>query len=621
MSWTKKVLRINLTDRTSAEEPLNMEWAELYLGQRGLATKYLAEEVDPTVEPLAPENKLYMVTGPLTGTMASTGGRYSCVTKSPLTNALACSNSGGFFGNEMKCAGWDMIILEGKASSPVYINIANEKCEILPADEIWGKSVWEADEWLHNKHQDPQLRIAAIGVPGENGNLYSAIVNDLHRAAGRSGVGTVMGSKNVKAVTLRGSKGVGNIKDPKRFFAATQKTKEIIANNEMAQGLGALGTNVMMNHMNEVGALPTRNWRDSTFEGAAKLSSEAMMVPRESDGKANLTRPGACFACTIACGRISTIDPEHFTIKNRDDLHKHFKSNSGGNEYEAAWAFGVDTGVDDLDAVTYANFVSNEQAFDPISAGATIAAAMELYELGILTKEDTGGIELNFGNAEAMVKCVELIGKHEGFGKELAQSSLRFCTKYGRPDLAIVVKGQEFPAYDARAVQGMGLGYATSNRGACHVRGYTNGSETAGIPFKTDPLATEGKAELLMAFQDTTSIFDSAGICTFSSFAQGVEEVADQLDAACEGDWTAEKLMLLGERVWNMEREFNNSAGFTAADDTLPPRLLEEPIKEGPAKGHVCELDKMLPNYYEIRGWNTDGTLTDATRKRLSLPL
>ncbi|MBV1913467.1 MAG: aldehyde ferredoxin oxidoreductase family protein, partial [Cycloclasticus sp.] len=609
MSWTKKVLRINLTDRTSAEEPLNMEWAELYLGQRGLATKYLTEEVDPTVEPLAPENKLYMVTGPLTGTMASTGGRYSCVTKSPLTNALACSNSGGFFGNEMKCAGWDMIILEGKASSPVYINIANEKCEILPADEIWGKSVWEADEWLHNKHQDPQLRIAAIGVPGENGNLYSAIVNDLHRAAGRSGVGTVMGSKNVKAVTLRGSKGVGNIKDPKRFFAATQKTKEIIANNEMAQGLGALGTNVMMNHMNEVGALPTRNWRDSTFEGAAKLSSEAMMVPRESDGKANLTRPGACFACTIACGRISTIDPEHFTIKNRDDLHKHFKSNSGGNEYEAAWAFGVDTGVDDLDAVTYANFVSNEQAFDPISAGATIAAAMELYELGILTKEDTGGIELNFGNAEAMVKCVELIGKHEGFGKELAQSSLRFCTKYGRPDLAIVVKGQEFPAYDARAVQGMGLGYATSNRGACHVRGYTNGSETAGIPFKTDPLATEGKAELLMAFQDTTSIFDSAGICTFSSFAQGVEEVADQLDAACEGDWTAEKLMLLGERVWNMEREFNNSAGFTAADDTLPPRLLEEPIKEGPAKGHVCELDKMLPNYYEIRGWNTDGTL------------
>lgn len=621
MSWTRQVLRINLTDRTSASEPLNMEWAELYLGQRGLATKYLTEEVDPMVDPLAPENSLYMVTGPLTGTMASTGGRYSCVTKSPLTNALACSNSGGFFGNEMKCAGWDMIIIEGKASSPVYISIVNETCEILPADEIWGKSVWEADEWLHTKTQDPQLRIAAIGVPGENGNLYSAIVNDLHRAAGRSGVGTVMGSKNVKAVTLRGTKGVGNIKDPKRFFTATQKTKDIIANNEMAQGLGALGTNVMMNHMNEVGALPTRNWRDSTFEGAAKLSSEAMMVPRESDGKANLTRPGACFACTIACGRISTIDPEHFTIKNRDDLHKHFKSNSGGNEYEAAWAFGVDTGVDDLDAVTYANFISNEQAFDPISAGATIAAAMELFELGILTKEDTDGIELTFGNAEAMVKCVELIAKHEGFGKELAQSSLRFCTKYGRPDLAIVVKGQEFPAYDARAVQGMGLGYATSNRGACHVRGYTNGSETAGIPFKTDPLATEGKAELLMAFQDTTSIFDSAGICTFSSFAQGVEEVADQLDSACEGNWTAERLMLLGERVWNMEREFNNSAGFTAADDTLPPRLLEEPIKEGPAKGHVCELDKMLPNYYEVRGWNTDGTLTDATRKRLSLPL
>ena len=185
MSWTGKILRINLTDRTATPEPLNMEWAKLYLGQRGLATKYLSEEVDPKTDPLAPENTLYMVTGPLTGTMASTGGRYSCVTISPLTKALACSNSGGFFGNEMKCAGWDMIILEGKASSPVYISIVDDECKILPADEIWGKSVWEADEWLHHKHQDPQLRIAAIGIPGERGNLYSAIVNDLHRAAGR----------------------------------------------------------------------------------------------------------------------------------------------------------------------------------------------------------------------------------------------------------------------------------------------------------------------------------------------------------------------------------------------------------------------------------------------------
>ena len=620
MSWTKKVLRINLTDRTSASEPLNMEWADLYLGQRGLATKYLTEEVSPDTEALSPANTLYMVTGPLTGTMASTGGRYSCVTISPLTNALACSNSGGFFGNEMKCAGWDMVILEGKASSPVYISIVDEKCEILPADEIWGKSVWEADEWLHKKHQDPQLRIAAIGVPGEKGNLYSAIVNDLHRAAGRSGVGTVLGSKNVKAVTLRGTKGVGNIKDPKRFFEATNKAKKIIAENELVGGLTALGTNVMMNHMNEVGALPARNWQDSIFENAPKLSSEAMAVPRKSDGKPNLTRNAGCFACTISCGRISTIDPEHFSIKNRDDIHKYFKGNSGGNEYEAAWALGCDTGVDDLDAVTYANFVCNEQAMDPISAGATIAAAMELFELGILTKEDTGGIELTFGNAEAMVECIELISKHEGFGIELAQSSLRFCTKYGRPDLAIVVKGQEFPAYDARAVKGMGLGYATSNRGACHVRGYTNGSETAGIPFKTDPLATEGKAELLMAFQDVTSVFDSAGICTFSSFAQGLEEVAEQLDAACEGDWTAEKLGLVGERVWNMERDYNNRLGFTAADDTLPPRLLKEPIKAGPAKGHVCELDKMLPEYYDIRGWNQDGTLKAETKTRLSLP-
>jgi len=619
MSWTKKILRINLTERTAKSEPLNMEWAELYLGQRGLATKYLTEEVSPTVEPLAPENTLYMVTGPLTGTMAPTAGRYSCVTKSPLTNAIACSNSGGFFGNEMKCAGWDMIILEGKASSPVYISIVDDECEILPADDLWGKSVWETDEILHTKHQDPQIRIAAIGVPGENGNLYSAIVNDLHRAAGRSGVGAVMGSKNLKAVVLRGTKGVGNIDNPQEFFNATNKAKKILAENPMVQGLGAMGTIGLMNHMNEVGALPARNWQDSVFENAPKLSGEATLVPRESDGKANLTRPGACFACTIACGRISTIDPEHFSIKNRDDLHSFFKSNSGGSEYESAWAFGVDTGVDDLDAVTYANFLCNEQAFDPISAGATIAAAMELYELGLLTKEDTGGIELTFGNAEAMVQCAELIAKNEGFGIELAQSSLRFCTKYGRPDLAIVVKGQEFPAYDARAIKGMGLGYATSNRGACHVRGYTNASETIGLPFKTDPLATEGKAGLLKVFQDTQSVFDSAGICSFTSFAQGPEEIAEQIDAACGGGWTPERLATLGERVWNMEREFNNQAGFTAADDTLPPRLLKEPITAGPAKGHVCELDQMLPEYYEIRGWNADGTLTEDTKQRLSL--
>ena len=619
MSWTKKVLRVNLTEGTCTEEPLNMEWVKQYLGQRGLGTKYLSEEVPPTTDPLSPENKMFMITGPLTGTMASTAGRYSVITKSPLTGAVACSNSGGFFGNEMKCAGWDMVILEGKAASPVYLSINDEDAEILPADEIWGKSVWEADEWLHAKHQDPQLRVAAIGVPGEKGVLYSAIINDLHRAAGRSGVGTVMGSKNVKAVVIRGSKGV-HVDDPKAFFEATNAAKAVLAGNPVtAEGLPALGTQVLMNVINEMGAMPTNNWQESVFEGASKVSGEAMLEPRESDGKANLTRNGACFACTIACGRISTIDPQHFTIKNKEDLHKSYHGSSGGLEYEAAWALGCDTGIDDIDALTYANFICNEQGLDPISLGSTIAAAMEMYEEGFLTKEDTGGIELNFGNVDAMVKCTELVAAAEGFGLELGTGSARFCEKYGHPELSMSVRSQEFPAYDPRGIQGMGLGFATSNRGACHLRGYTVASEVLGVPIKTDPLVTEGKAELQIGFQDATAAFDSAGICIFTSFAWTLEDVAPQLNADSEGEWTTERLAEIGERVWNLERLYNEAAGQGASGDKLPPRLLNDAVKAGPAAGKVSGLATMLPEYYTARGWSADGIVTDETKARLGL--
>jgi aldehyde:ferredoxin oxidoreductase len=619
MSWTKKVLRINLTEGTCTPEPLNMEWVEQFLGQRGLATKYLTEEVPPTTDPLSPENTMYMITGPLTGTMASTAGRYSVVTKSPLTGAVACSNSGGFFGNEMKCAGWDMVILEGKSPTPVYISINDENAEILPADEIWGKSVWEADEWLHTKHQDPQLRIAAIGVPGEQGVLYAGIINDLHRAAGRSGVGTVMGSKNVKAVAMRGSKGV-DVDDPKAFFEATTAGKAVLAGNPVTgEGLPALGTQVLMNVINEMGAMPTNNWKETVFEGASKISGEAMQEPRASDGKPNLTRNAGCFACTISCGRISTIDPEHFSVQNRDDLHKSYHANSGGLEYEAAWALGSDTGVDDIDALTYANFVCNEQGLDPISLGSTIAAAMELYEMGVITTADTDGIEMNFGNAEAVVKCAELVGKAEGFGVELGQGSALYCAKHGHPELSMSVRGQEFPAYDPRGIQGMGLGYATSNRGACHLRGYTVASEVLGIPVKTDPLETEGKAGLQIAFQNATAAFDSAGICIFTSFAWSLDDVAPQLNAACEGEWTAERLVEVGERVWNLERLYNDAAGLGGAADKLPPRLVTEAATTGPSKGKVNGLATMLPEYYAERGWSPEGDVTAETKARLGL--
>nr|VFJ69068.1 MAG: phenylacetaldehyde:ferredoxin oxidoreductase [Candidatus Kentron sp. FW] len=616
MAWQKKILRVDLTKGTCTAEPLNMEWAMQYLGQRGLATKYLVEEIYPTIEPLSPENKLIMATGPLTGTMASTGGRYSVITKSPLTGAVACSNSGGFIGAEMKNAGWDMFIFEGKAPKPMYLYVDNDHVELLPADFLWGKSVWETDELLHEKYQDPLLRIAAIGQSAENGCLFSCVVNDLHRAAGRSGVGTVMGSKNLKAVAVRGTKGVGNVADPEKFMQAINAGKKVLAENAVTgQGLPTYGTQVLMNVINEMGALPTRNWREVQFEGAGRISGEAMREPRATDGKPNLVTNAACFGCTIACGRLSRVDKEHFSVKNSPK----YWGVSGGLEYEAAWALGGDTGVDDLDAVTYANYLCNEYGMDSISFGATVAAAMELFEEGVITKEDTDGIELRFGNAEALCKIAELTGKGEGFGKEIGLGSKRLCEKYKRPDLSMTVKGQEFPAYDARGIQGMGLTYATSNRGACHLRSYTVASEVLGIPEKTDPLVTEGKPALVKAFQDATAVVDSSGLCVFTTFAWSMDDIGPQIDAACEGDWSIEKLMEAGERIWNLERSFNLRAGFTAADDTLPKRVLEDPANTGPAKGKVSGLNTMLPEYYELRGWTQQGEPTQETLERLGI--
>ena len=557
-----------------------------------------------------------MTTGPLTGTMASTAGRYSVVTKGALTGAIACSNSGGFLGAELKNAGWDMVIFEGKAPKPVYLYIENEHASLLPADELWGKSVWETDALLHKQYQDPLLRIATIGRAAERGCLYAAIVNDLHRAAGRSGVGTVMAAKNLKAVAVRGTRGVGNIRDPRSFLQAVGTAKKLLAESAVTgQGLPTYGTQVLMNVINEIGALPTRNTREVQFEGAGNISGEAMHVPRETDGRANLTTNAGCFACTIACGRISTIDQGHFTISNKPQ----YWGASGGLEYEAAWALGTDTGVDDLDALTYANFLCNEDGIDPISFGATVAAAMELYGEGLIDNSKTGGMELKFGSPQALAWAAEVTAKGEGFGLELGLGSKRLCEKYGRPELSMTVKGQEFPAYDPRGIQGMGLTYATSNRGACHLRSYTVSSEVLGLPVKTDPLVTEGKPELVKAFQDITAAVDSTGLCLFTTFAWSLEDIAPQLDAACEGNWTAEKLNEAGERIWNLERAFNLAAGFTSKDDTLPERLLKEPAATGPARGMVNRLDEMLPEYYRIRGWTEDGVPTKETLERLGM--
>ena len=617
MSWAGKILRVNLTAGTVKSEPLNMEWAKAYIGSRGLGTKYLVEEVDAKVDPLSADNKIIWATGPLTGTMASTGGRYTVITKGPLTGAVACSNSGGYWGAELKMAGWDMVIFEGKSAKPVYLYINDDVAELRDAAHLWGKSVWQTEEIIKKGLQDPLARVSSIGKAGENGVLFAAVVNDLHRAAGRSGVGAVMGSKNLKAIAVRGTKGVGNIRDPKAFMAATKAAKKVLAENGVTgTGLPAMGTQVLMSVINEVGGLPTRNHRDNQFEGAMDIGAEAMAKPRATDGKKHLVTNQACFGCTIACGRISKMDEGHFTIENKPQ----YRGANGGLEYEAAWALGAANGVNDLECLQYANLLCNEEGIDPISFGATVGAVMELYGMGVLTKEQIG-IEAPFGSAHALAFLAEETVNGRGFGIEIGQGSKRLTAKYGHPELSMSSKGQEFPAYDGRAIQGIGLAYATSNRGGCHLRGYTIASEVLGIPVKTDPAESQGKPELVKAFQDATAAFDSSGLCIFTTFAWGLQDLAPQMQGACDEKYTIEELALIGERIWNMEREFNNRAGFTNKDDSLPARLTtpEGACKTGPMKGKFNELATMLPLYYQARGWDPQGRPTAATKERLSL--
>ncbi len=613
MTWTRKVLRVDLTKGTCTSEPLNMQWAHDYLGQRGLATRYLCAEIDPMVDPLSPGNELIFATGPLTGTTAGTAGRYSVVTKGPLTGAIACSNSGGLFGAELKKAGWDFIIFQGRAPAPVYLTIHDAEAKLLPANELWGRTVWDTERWIKQRLGDQHVKVSSIGGAGEHQVLYASVMNDEYRAAGRSGVGAVMGSKNLKAVAVKGTGKLAH-RDDAKFREVVLATKKLLeANPVTSQGLPTYGTQVLMNVINESGGLPTRNARDIQFEGANKIGGEAMHVKRE-DGQANLVHRESCFGCPVGCGRVSRILRTHWSVKDRPE----YWAESGGLEYESAWSMGAATGVDDLEALTFCNFLCNEHGMDTITFGSTVAAAMELFEIGAITEAQVG-YPLRFGDAKALARIAEETAKGVGFGKDIGLGSKRMCEKYGHPELSMTVKGQEFPAYDPRGLQGMGLNYATSNRGACHVRGYATASEILGSPVKTDPLVTEGKADLVKAFQDLTAVVDSSGLCLFSTFAWGMPEYSAQLMADSDAEFTEAYLAVVGERIWNLEREFNLAAGLTAKDDTLPKRVLKEAARTGPAKGKVSGLDKMLPEYYQKRGWSPAGVPKPETLKRLGL--
>lgn len=590
------ILRVNLTDGSIKREALNLDDATKYIGGRGLGTKILSDEIDPMVEPLSVENKLIFATGPLTGTNTPTGGRYMVLTKSPLTGTVACSNSGGYWGAELKFAGYDAIIFEGKSEKPVYLNIVDDVVTLNDASAIWGKLVDETTTILEGLHGE-KARVSTIGPAGENLSKMAAIMNERGRAAGRSGVGAVMGSKNLKAIVVRGSQKV-SVSDPDKLKESfTTSMKKIRENGVTGQGLPAYGTAVLVNIINENGALPTNNFQLSQFPDAEKISGELL-------AEKYLIRKDPCFRCPIGCGRYCKVG----------------EIEGAGPEYETIWGFGSDCGVNDMEAVIKANYWCNEYGLDTISTAATIAAAMELYQRGFIKKEDLdGGPELVWGNAEAVVEWTKRIGQKAGLGALMAEGSYRLCEAYGVPEYSMTVKKQEMPAYDPRGIQGIGINYATSNRGGCHVRGYMISPEILGLPEKLDRFTLEGKAEWTKIFQDFTAAIDSSGLCLFTSFAMGADDYANLYNAISGTNMTGSDFIEAGERVWNLERTFNLKAGIDPSQDTLPKRLLEEGIPEGPSKGWVNKLSETLPEYYKARGWSAEGIPTAERMEALGL--
>ena len=589
-------LRINLSTGQIDKESLDLELAAKFIGGRGLASYFLTQEVDPDVEPLDPANKLIVATGPLTGSRAPTGGRYMVVTKSPLSGTIASSNSGGFWGAELKRAGYDFIIIEGKSDKPCYIHINDDTVEIRDAGKYWGKLVGETTDLLLEDTGDPKARVLTIGPAGEKLSLLAAIMNDKYRAAGRSGVGAVMGSKNLKAIVARGTGKLKPAREDECKSVVKNALKKIRENDVTSKGLPTYGTSVLVNVINESGIYPTNNFQESYFPTADKTSGETL-------AEKYLVRNVACFACPIACGRYSKVG----------------EVEGEGPEYETIWSYGASCGVDDLEAIIKANNWCNEYGLDTISAGATIACAMELCQKGLIDPDEIDGPALEFGSGEAIVEWTRKMGESEGFGAKLALGSARLAEQYGAPELSMSVKKLELPAYDVRGIQGHGLQSATSNRGGCHVRGYLIAPEIIGLPEKLDPLSLEGKAVWVKIFQDLTAVIDSLGLCLFTSFALGADDYRDMFNAIAGQDLTTESLLQAGDRIWNLERMFNLKAGVGPEQDKLPRRLLAEPISSGPCKGHVHRLPELLPEYYKERGWDEKGLPTEEKLAQLEI--
>jgi aldehyde:ferredoxin oxidoreductase len=596
------VLRVNLSTGQIRKEAVPEQIIRNFVGGRGVGTKLVMDNIDPKIDAFDPRNPLIFATGPVTGTYAPTGGRYMVITKSPLTDGIACSNSGGYWGPALRYAGYDYLMVEGAAKEPVYLYIHNDKIEIRSAKHLWGKIVDDTENMIREETH-PEARVALIGPGGENRARTACVMNDKGRAAGRSGVGAVMGAKNLKAVAVLGTLGL-KIANGAAFTAATLKGRDKLMKGETTKGLNMLGTAGTVSYMNTVGMLPTNNFQTGVFHGAAKVDGTVV----KSDF---MTRNRGCHSCMIHCGRVTKVTG-----------HGRFDGRGEGPEYETIFGVGTDCGVDNLAAVIKANYLCNELGLDTLEAGIAIATAMELAERGYIPESDIG-FNLKFGDDNALVDLLEAQAHRKGvIGHWLAEGGYRLAEHYGHPELFMGSKKQGFAAYDPRGSIGMGLAYATSNRGACHLRGYTVSVEHFGNPIKLDPFTTKDKPYWLTMLQNTTSFVDASGICLFSTFDMSPGEDVVPMVNEIFGEKIAnspEDMLKIGERIWNLERLFNNAAGMTRADDSLPPRITSEPLTQGASAGHVVDLQPMLDEYYQLRGWDTQGRPTAEKMRELGL--
>jgi aldehyde:ferredoxin oxidoreductase len=609
--YTGKILRIDLRNRTSSEEAVPEELVKNYLGGAGFAIKYLYDEVKPRTPALDEANKLMFSVGPLTATGASCASRMAVVAKSPLTGAVGMALSGGQFPAEMKMAGYDMMIIEGKADKPTYVAIKDGKVSFRNAEKLSGMLTSDTQLIIKDELGDQNYRIACIGPAGEKLIPLACIVNE-RRAAGRKGLGAVMGSKNLKAIAVRGSKRP-NIVDTEKFRKARQAMNKAMKDSAVLYpAFSKSGTPMVVDATSEMGIYPIKNWSATgeidMVKGLGDAAQARMIVHKAH-----------CHDCPVGCSQIKLVTSGPYAGYM-----------SEGPEYETTYSLGSTLGIDYLPAVIAADRMCDEYGIDTMSAGVAIGFAMELYEKGILTKKDTDGLELKFGNHGILLEMLRKMTYREGLGDILSQGTKKAAEIIGKGSeaYAMHVKGLELPAYDVRGAKAHGLNYATAYTGADHNRGYAF-QEIFDIPEpeQVDRFAIKGKGRLTKWNQDVRSVTcDCAPMCAFllDMAVPGIacKNTADLVNAASGTSFTPEEIQKIGERINNIARLFNIGEGFTRKDDTFPKRLMTEPIKAGGSKGQFIsqkDLDEMLDEYYAERGWDKNGTPTPAKLRELGV--